>query len=175
MVDQKNTIDHQLFQMSDLGALSYYLGIEVKQEADRIMVSQSSYARKILQAAGMESCNGCHVPMENRLKIGKLVEGEVIDANRYRSLVGSLRYLVNTRPDLTYSVGIVSRYMEAPGKQHWAALKQILRYVQETVGLGCVFRRGAGPEVITGFSDSDLTWTIGKAQPDMSSSSDQVQ
>jgi hypothetical protein len=146
---------HDLFQMSDLGILSYYLGIEVKQEDDRIMVSQSGYAKKILEVAGMADCNPCQVPMENRLHLGKLIEGEVIDAGRYRSLVGSLRYLVNTRPDLAYSVGIVSRFMESPGKQHWAALKQILRYVKGSVDCGCVYKSGTGSEIITGFSDSD--------------------
>jgi hypothetical protein len=155
VIDRFKRQMHELFQMSDLGALSYYLGIEVKQLEDCIMISQSSYAKKILEVAGMENCNPCHVPMENRLKLGKLVDGEVIDASMYRSLVGSLRYLVNTRPDLSYSVGIMSRYMESPGRQHWAALKQILRYVQGTVNLGCVYRAGAGPELITGFSDSD--------------------
>jgi hypothetical protein len=146
---------HELFQMSDLGALSYYLGIEVKQEGDRITVSQPSYAKKILQAAGMENCNPCQVPMEHRLKISKQIEGEVIDASKYRSLVESLLYLVNTRPDLSYAVGIVSRYMEAPGKQHWAALKQILRYVQGSLDLGCVYKASTGEEEITGYSDSD--------------------
>jgi hypothetical protein len=82
------------------------------------MISHSSYAKKILEIAGMENCNPCHVPMENRLKLGKLVDGEVIDASMYMSLVGSLCYLVNTRPDLSYSVGIISRYMESPGRQH---------------------------------------------------------
>jgi hypothetical protein len=136
-------------------ALCYYLGIEVKQLEDRIMISQSSYAKKILGVAGMENCNPFHVPMENRLKLGKLVDREVIDASMYMILVGSLRYLVNTRPDLSYLVGIISRYMESPGRQHWVALKQILRYVQGTINLGCVYRAGAGSELIIGYSDSD--------------------
>jgi hypothetical protein len=61
---------------------------------------------------------------------------------------GILRYLVSSRPNLAYSVGIVSRYMEAPGRQHW--LKQILPYVQGTDNLVCVFTACAGSEVITG-------------------------
>jgi hypothetical protein len=146
---------HELFQMSDLGGLSYYLGIEVQQEPGKILVSQSSYARKILEKTGMSECNPCQTPMEHRLKLGKLTDGEVIDARAYRSLIGSLRYLVNTRPDLAYSVGIVSRYMEAPGRQHWAAVKQILRYVKGTIGYGCVYQAGAGSETVTGYSDSD--------------------
>jgi hypothetical protein len=82
--------------------------------------------------------------MENRVKLKKLIEGEVIDASLYKSLVGSLRYLVNTRPDLAYTVGIISRYMEAPGKEHWVALKKILRYVQGSTDIGLVYKAGAG-------------------------------
>jgi hypothetical protein len=74
--------------------------------------------------------------MECRLRLSKK-EGEVVDPTAYRSIIGSLRYIVNTRPDLAYSVGVVSRYMEAPGRAHWAAVKHILRYLKGTLGYGC--------------------------------------
>lgn len=160
IIDRFKTQMHELFQMSDLGLLSYYLGIEVKQGDGHITLCQSSYAKKILEAAGMDSCNPCHTPMENRLKLGKLKEGEAVDPSRYRSLIGSLRYLVNTRPDLAYPVGIVSRFMEKPGKEHWAAVKQILRYVKGTVGYGCVYKAGSGEAELIGYSDSDLAGDI---------------
>lgn len=102
---------HSLFAMSDLGLLSYYLGVEVKQEAGTITICQSAYARKILEAAGMTDCNSCHTPMENRLKLCKGGAGDAVDVTDYRSIVGSLRYLCNTRPDITHAVGMVSRYM----------------------------------------------------------------
>ena len=88
------------FSMSDLGVLSYYLGIEVKHRTDGITLCQSSYAAKILDNAGMKNCNQCETPMECRLKLSKLKEGEPLNATEYRSIIGSLRYLVNTRPDL---------------------------------------------------------------------------
>jgi hypothetical protein len=72
--------------MSDLGLLSYYLGIEVKKDDERITMCQSSNARKILQVTGMENCNSCHVPLENRLKLKRLIDGEVIDASMCRSM-----------------------------------------------------------------------------------------
>ena len=121
-------IDHfkkymkDLSQMSDLGLLRYYLGIEVKQEEGVIIVCQSSYAAKILQDAGMEQCNSWSTPMENRLKLKKNT-GQAAEATQYRSMIGSLRYMVNTRPDIAYAVGILSRFMESPGKDHWIAVK----------------------------------------------------
>lgn len=62
----------------------------------------------------MTDCNPSETPMEERLKLRKDSEGEVVDKTYYISVVGSLRYLVNSRPDLSYVVGIVSRYMENP-------------------------------------------------------------
>jgi hypothetical protein len=115
------------FSMSDLGLLSYYLGIEVKQEAGQIMLSQNSYAKKILESAGMINCNPCATPMESRLKLYKNKDGDiVVEPTAYRSIIGSLRYIVNTRPDMAFAVGVVSRYMEAPNKDHWAAIKHVL-------------------------------------------------
>uniref|UniRef100_A0A8R7R4R1 Reverse transcriptase Ty1/copia-type domain-containing protein n=1 Tax=Triticum urartu TaxID=4572 RepID=A0A8R7R4R1_TRIUA len=104
----------ELFKMSDLGLLSYYLGIEVRQSKDGITLCQEAYALKILQNCGMEDCNPSQTPMEARLKLSKRSKAPTVDSTEYRSIVGSLRYLVNTRPDLAYSVGIVSRYMENP-------------------------------------------------------------
>ncbi|KAM3316432.1 hypothetical protein ACQJBY_034506 [Aegilops geniculata] len=91
--------------------------------------------------------------MEHRLKVVKNT-GEAVDATRYRSIIGSLRYLVNTRPDIAYAVGVASRFMETPGKQHWAIIRQILRYVRGTLNYGCTYKAGEGT-VLTGFSDSD--------------------
>ncbi|KAL8161205.1 hypothetical protein V2J09_012694 [Rumex salicifolius] len=94
--------------------------------------------------------------MEPRCKLSKEDEEPPVDATIYRSIIGSLRYLVNTRPDLAYSVGVVSRYMEAPTTAHMMAVKQILRYVRGTLGMGCVYRKEQGNEDLVGYSDSDM-------------------
>jgi hypothetical protein len=146
---------HELFKMSDLGLLSYYLGIEVKQAGGEITLCQSSYAARILDSAGMASCNPCHTPIEMKLKLGMLKEGDPVNPTQYRSIIGSLRYLVNTRPDIAYAVGIASRYMECPGSQHWAVVKQILRYVRGTQNYGFSYTDGMQLPVVTGYSDSD--------------------
>ena len=66
-----------------------------------------------------------------------------------------MRYLIHTRPDLAFSVGIASRYMEKPTVMHLKAVKQILRYVKGSVNHGLVYTKGGDPEVLTGYSDSD--------------------
>lgn len=95
-------------------------------------------------------------PMEQRVK---LVEGDketAVDATRYRSVIGSLRYLVNTRPDIAYAVGLASRFMEAPNNEHWAAVKRIIRYISGTVNYGCKFVGGNYSDMgLLGYTDND--------------------
>lgn len=116
------------FEMSDLGLLTYYLGIEVMQYEGGIILKQDRYARKILEETGMSSCNPTHVPLELNASFSKAPNEEKISEKDYRCSIGCLRYLLHTRPDLSFSVGVLSRYMQDPKKSHGAALKQILRY-----------------------------------------------
>ena len=102
------------FKMSDLSLLSYYLSIEVRQTAGGITISQAAYTAKILERSKTAGCNSCQVLMATHLKLSKRSEEPQVDATSYRSVIGSLRYLVNTRPDLAFLVGYVSRFMEEP-------------------------------------------------------------
>ena len=110
------------FKMSDLSLLSYYLGIEVRQTTGGITISQAAYAAKILERSEMAGCNSCQVPMATRLKLSMRSKEPQVDATSYRSVVGSLRCLVNTCPDLAFLVGYVSPFMEEPRKDHLAAV-----------------------------------------------------
>jgi len=93
-------------------------------------------------------------PMELGIKLSKYGEGDKVDATRYRSLVGSLRYLTNTRPNLMLSVGITSCFMEESRYSHCKALKQILRYVKGTMLFGLLFTKSDNYR-LSGYSDSD--------------------
>lgn len=148
------------FDMSDMGKLSYYLGIEVKQGEDYIQLKQSGYARKVLERAGMTGCNPTKFPMDPKLQITKDEDGEPVDSTKFKSMVGGLRYLVHTRPDIAFSVGIVSRYMERPTVMHLNAAKRILRYIQGTLEYGLVYSKDSSNNVLTGYSDSDLAGQI---------------
>ena len=96
--------------MSDLGMLSYYLGIEVRQGKEALTLGQSAYASKLLEQSGMAECKPCVTPMEERLKLMKANTMAEVDATLYRSIVGCLRYLVHIRPDIAFTVGYVSRF-----------------------------------------------------------------
>jgi len=143
------------FEMTDLGLLSYYLGIEVDQKEDFITVKQSGYARKVLEQFGMSECNSTKFPMEPGCKLNADKGGQQVDATEYRKMIGCLRYLLHSRPDLAYSVGVASRFMERPTVMHAKAIKQILRYLRGTINLGLVYVQGGCADKLVGYSDSD--------------------
>ena len=130
------------FKMSDLGLLSYNLGLEVTQGATGISLQQTAYASKILEKAGLGGCNASATPMEPRLKLLKEGTSPAVDAPEYRSLIGSLRYLCNSRPNLAYPVGYLSRFMEAPRQEHLTVVKCVLRYVAGTLHWGLHYYPG---------------------------------
>jgi hypothetical protein len=136
------------FKMSDLGLLHYYLGIDVKQIMSCILLSQGAYAMKILERSGMTGCNPCQVPMEACLKLSKQSTQLLLDTTTYRSIVESLRYLLNTHPDLAFAVSYVSHFLEEPWEDHLAALKKIFRYVAGTCNWGLWFDRKKGNQVL---------------------------
>ena len=148
------------FEMSDLGKLVYYLGIEVEQEKEYTKLKQSAYAKKLLEKAGMSDCNPSKYPMDPKLQLNKDEKGKQVDSTLFKSLVGGLRYLVNTRPDIAYSVGIISRFMERPTVAHLGAAKRIMRYVKGTIEYGLIYKRGSGNYILSGYSDSDLAGNL---------------
>lgn len=151
------------FHMSDLGPLTYYLGLEVTQGAHGIMLLQGAYATKILEKAGMATCNPSATPMEMKLKPLKEGTTPSLDAIEYRSSIGSLRYLCNSRLDLAFAVGYLSRFMEGPHQEHMAAVKRVLRYVAGMMHWGVHYhpegKKEAAPTLL-GYSDSDLACDI---------------
>jgi hypothetical protein len=120
------------------------------------LICQEGYAAKILEKSGMTGCNSCQVPMETRFKLSRVSSAQPVDETEYRSIVGMLRYLVHTRPDLSFFVGFVSRFMESPTPEHMAAVKHVLRYVSDTLNWGLHYSRGADNAPLIGYCDSDL-------------------
>ncbi|XP_023747221.1 uncharacterized mitochondrial protein AtMg00810-like [Lactuca sativa] len=120
------------FEMSDLGLLTYYMGIEVSQCGTRITLKQESYTKNILNKTKMMDCNYTKSLMENILRLSKDEEGELVDPIKYNSIVGALMYLTHTRPDLLFNVGVVSNFMEKPSIKHLQDIKAILRYIKGT-------------------------------------------
>nr|GEW78931.1 ribonuclease H-like domain, reverse transcriptase, RNA-dependent DNA polymerase [Tanacetum cinerariifolium] len=141
------------FEMSDPGLLAYYLGIEVTQTDGDISNKQSAYASKILKEAGMLDCNETLIPMDPGTRLTKVTEGTMVNSTEYRSIIGCLRYILHTRPDLSHSVGLLSRFMQEPREQHMKAIRQVLCYVKGTKDHGITYKHNGGNK-IHGYSDS---------------------
>ena len=146
----------QEFDMSDLGFLSSYLDIEVKQANQYVFLSQTSYARKLLEHPNLGECNAVATPLEARVKFTNEEGGSRVNSTLFRSLIGSLQYLTHTRPDHLFSLGLLSRFMEKPTQEHYNGLKRILRYVKGTEDYGLLYKKGDMKGELIGFSDSDF-------------------
>lgn len=137
-----------------------FLGFEIDQRDDgSIFMHQTAYANRILQKFQMENCVPVCVPSDPNQVLCKFDDSGMSDYP-YRHLVGSLMYLaIATRPDISYAIGNVSRYMENPTVAHERALKRILKYIAGTKNHGILFKHN-GNHQLHGFSDADYAGDV---------------
>ena len=98
--------------MTDLGELHYFLGIEIIQSVDGIWLSQYQYVMKLLKDFGMVDCKGISTPLEQNTKIQAYLGSNLEDSTMYRKIVVELIYFMNTHPDPSYAVRLVSQFMQ---------------------------------------------------------------
>eukprot|EP00253_Pinus_taeda_P001835 PITA_01835 len=142
------------FEMKDVGLMHYFLGLEVWQEEGHFFLGQGKYIVDILSRFHMEDCRPMSTPMITNWKKLHASDSELVDPTLYRQLIGSLMYLVNTRPDICFAVNTMSQFMCELRKVHWVAAKHILRYLQGSVDYGLDYRQGDGVRLV-GYTDSD--------------------
>ncbi|GJU72676.1 retrotransposon protein, putative, ty1-copia subclass [Tanacetum coccineum] len=153
------------FDMKELGEAKKILGMEIVRDRSRkiLRVSQSGYVSKILNNFRIDNGKSVQMPLGGHFKLS-LKDCPVRDCDvermskvPYANAVGSLMYLmVCTRPDIAYAVSVVSRYLANPGKNHWEAVKWILKYLRGTANVSLVYGTDRGNHVdVTGFVDSD--------------------
>ncbi|GKC03232.1 retrovirus-related pol polyprotein from transposon RE1, partial [Tanacetum coccineum] len=145
-------LNHE-FAIKDLGALNYFLGLEVAYTDNGLFLTQSKYARDILKRADLYDSKPVSTPLATHVSF--TADGiPYSDSTLYRSLVGALQYLTITRPDLSYAVNQVSQFLHAPTIAHFQSVKRILRYVKGTISFGLTFSR-PHTNTIIGYSDAD--------------------
>ncbi|GKE24618.1 retrovirus-related pol polyprotein from transposon TNT 1-94 [Tanacetum coccineum] len=132
MIDELKKWMTREFEMTDIGLMSYYMGIEVKQTDEGIFICQERYAKEILKRFGMDKCNLVGTLLENKAKPSKHDGGKKVDSTLFKSLIRSMRYLTCTRPDILFAVGLISHFMEEPTTKHLKIAKRILRYIKVT-------------------------------------------
>eukprot|EP00257_Ricinus_communis_P017176 XP_015575556.1 uncharacterized protein LOC107261370 [Ricinus communis] len=141
------------FDMTDLGKMRLFLGIEVLQRADGVFICQGKYAAEILSRFSMEENNFVRYPIVPGQKIDA-DEGVKVNVTQFKQMVGSLMYLTATRTDLIFIVNFISRFMANPTKLHFAVAKRVLRYLKGTIDYGIFYKR-IGTSELVAYTDSD--------------------
>ncbi|KAL3513933.1 hypothetical protein ACH5RR_026650 [Cinchona calisaya] len=142
------------FEMTDMGLLCYFLGLEVHQSGGGIFISQRKFAIDLLKRFGMTNCKVSATPMNMNEKLQVEDGTRKGNAIHYRSLMGGLIYLTHTRPDIAFLVGVFSSFMNSPTKNHFGVAKRIMRYIAGTVEYGIWFSQKFECKLF-GYTDSD--------------------
>ncbi|XP_071728335.1 uncharacterized mitochondrial protein AtMg00810-like [Rutidosis leptorrhynchoides] len=149
----KSELDKR-FSIKDRGVLKYFLGIEVAHTQEGLVLNQRKYILDILADCGLEECRPNSFPIKQNHKLDRSANEPQVDAGRYRRIIGRLLYLQGTRPDIAYSVSILSQFMADPRQPQMDAMYRVLRYLKATPGLGVLFPRTGGFS-LTGYCNSD--------------------
>nr|GEU57299.1 retrovirus-related Pol polyprotein from transposon TNT 1-94 [Tanacetum cinerariifolium] len=154
MCDEFAKFMHDKFEMSMMGELNFFLGLQIKQMKDEIFFNQSKYIKEMLKKFGLEESKPMKTPMASDTKLIKDEECESVDSTKYRGVIGSLLYLTASRPDIMFSVCLCAFFQEAPKTSHLEAVKRIFRYIKGTTHLGLWYPKGTDTETVV-YADSD--------------------
>nr|GEZ06244.1 uncharacterized mitochondrial protein AtMg00810-like [Tanacetum cinerariifolium] len=146
--------DHPLDQMSSMGELTFFLGLQVKQKKDGIFICQDKYVYEILKKIEFTKVKTSNTPMETQNPLLKDEDGEEVDIHMYRSMIGSLMYLTSLRPDIMFAVCACVRYQFNPKVSHLYAVKRIFRYLKGQLKLGLWYLKDS-PFDLVPYTDSD--------------------
>ncbi|XP_019190313.1 PREDICTED: uncharacterized protein LOC109184731 [Ipomoea nil] len=136
--------------MSMMGELNYFLGLQVKQLKEGILINQAKYTKDFIKRFGQEGKSSVKIQMSTSVKLEKDDEGKDVDETQYRGMIGSLLYLTASRPDISYSVGVCARFQSKPKESHLLAVKKIIRYLKGTINVGLWYPKEGNFE-LTGF------------------------
>jgi len=131
-----SSIMQQEFEISLLGELTYFLGLQVQQTKDGIFLSQTKYLKQIMKKYGMEDYKPICTPMITRCSLSSNDESPTMNQPEYRSMIRSILYLTGTKADIMHVVGIVGRFQANPKESHIEAIKIIFKYIQGTQDFG---------------------------------------
>jgi len=124
MINFKKCMTHT-FDMTNLGKMRFFLGIEVLQKPEGIFLCQQKYANDVLKKFAMFESKPVKSPIVPGSKVNKDVNGILVDDIYFKQIVGSLMYLTATRPNIMFSVSLISRYMSKPTELHMQAARRI--------------------------------------------------
>nr|GEY53025.1 ribonuclease H-like domain-containing protein [Tanacetum cinerariifolium] len=142
------------FQMSSMGELTFFLGLQVKQKKDGIFISQDKHVAEILRKFGLTDGKSASTPIDTEKPLLKDLDGEDVDVHSYRSMIGSLMYLTSSRPYIMFTLCVCARFQVTPKASHLHAVKRIFRYLKGKPHLGLWYPKDS-PFNLVAYSDSD--------------------
>ncbi|GJS81256.1 retrovirus-related pol polyprotein from transposon TNT 1-94 [Tanacetum coccineum] len=145
---------HSRFEMSLMGEMKFFLGLQIHQSPKGIFINQAKYALEILKKHNMDNCHSIGTPLATKPKLDVDLSGEPVDQSDYHSKIGSLMYLTSSRPDLVQAVCYCARYQARPTQKHLKEVKRIFKYLKGTINMGLWYPKDSGFE-LTAFSDAD--------------------
>ncbi|GKC09814.1 putative ribonuclease H-like domain-containing protein [Tanacetum coccineum] len=154
LCDEFEGLMHKRFQMSFIGELTFFLGLQVQQKDDGIFISQDKYVADILKKFDFATVKTASTPIETNKALVKDEEVEAVDVHLYKSMIGSFMYLIASRPDIMFTVCACARFQVTPKTSHINAVKRIFRYLKGQPNLGHWYPRDSPFDLET-FSDSD--------------------
>lgn len=142
------------FEMSMIGELTHFIGLQIRQQELGIFLSQSKYAKNLVKMFGLESASFVRTPMSPNVKLTVDLLGKSVDSSLYGSMIGSLLYLTASRLNINYSVGVCARYQANPKESHMIALKRIIKYVKTIADFGVWYNKDTN-DVLVGYFHVD--------------------
>ena len=142
------------YEMSLMGELTFFLGLQIKQSSDGIFINQEKYVRDLLRKYQLDSTPSKNTPISAPLNLDSDPTGKSVNSTVYRGMVGSLMYLTASRPDIMFATCLCARFQSDPKESHMHAVKRIFRYLKSCPSLGLWYPRGSGLDLM-GYSDSD--------------------
>jgi hypothetical protein len=124
------------FEMSMMGELTYFLGLQIKQLDEGTFIYQTQYCLDLLKKFDMSDSKAMDTPMESTCALSKDEEGNDVEITKYRGMIGSLLYLTESRPDMMFSICMCARYQSSPKESHLKAVKRIFKYLNGTSNFG---------------------------------------
>ena len=142
------------YEMSMMGELTFFLGLQVHQRSEGIFISQAKYVRDLLKKFDMVECSPAKTPMSTAVKLDADDKGKYVNITAYRGMIGSLLYLTASRPDIMFATCLCARFQENPKESHLIAVKRIFRYLKGTQSLGLWYPKDTCFNLV-GYSDAD--------------------
>jgi hypothetical protein len=143
------------FQMPMMGELTFLLGIQVKQTKQGTFMHQVKYTKDLMKKFNMAELKPVSTPTSSSTSLGLDEDGEAVDQREYKSMIGSLLYLIVTQPDIQFTVGLCAHFQASPRSSHRTTVQRIFRYLKQTPEFGIWYSASSSLDLV-GFSDVDF-------------------